>query len=214
MSPTFAELTWPRRTERLTIRPATADDADLTWTYRRLESVAEYLPSLPADLGTHRRQVTEPARLGHTLIVERAPDDENDPAGAAAVGAENVLGHESVVIGDIKIDIADLWAQTEVIAAGAQQQAEIGWAFDPEFHGRGYATEAVREAMRIAFEELAVRRCVAYCFADNRPSWRLMERVGMRCEAHHVADGYHRSGRWLDGLFYAMLVDEWRALAE
>lgn len=210
MAFTLTELTWPHRTERLTIRPATLADAEATWHYRRLESVAEYLPSLPPDLPTHRSQFTEPMRLAHTLIVEHA----SEPGVEWGQYAENAPGHENAVIGDLKLDVTDLWAQTEVADAGADQQAEIGWAFDPAFQGRGLATEAVREALRIAFDDLAVRRCVAYCFAENQPSWRLMERVGMRCEAHHVADGYHRSGRWLDGLFYAMLADEWRALAQ
>jgi RimJ/RimL family protein N-acetyltransferase len=46
----------------------------------------------------------------------------------------------------------------------------------------------------------------AYCFAENEPSWRLMERVGMRREAHTVADGLHRDGTWRDGLAYALLA--------
>ena len=49
------------------------------------------------------------------------------------------------------------------------------------------------------------------CFADNAPSWRLMERVGMRREAYNVKDSLHRSGEWLDGMMYGLLADEWRA---
>lgn len=35
----------------------------------------------------------------------------------------------------------------------------------------------------------------------------------MRREAHTVRDSLHRSGRWLDGLRYALLADEWRDLS-
>jgi RimJ/RimL family protein N-acetyltransferase len=49
----------------------------------------------------------------------------------------------------------------------------------------------------------------ANCFADNVASWRLMERVGMRRELHAVRESLHRSGKWLDGLGYALLADEW-----
>ena len=52
---------------------------------------------------------------------------------------------------------------------------------------------------------------VALCFADNEPSWRLMERVGMRREQHTKQDSLHRDGQWLDGMMYALLADEWRA---
>jgi RimJ/RimL family protein N-acetyltransferase len=65
--------------------------------------------------------------------------------------------------------------------------------------------------IRICFEELHLRRVLAQCFADNLPSWRLMERVGMRRESHDVRGSLHRSGEWLDGLAYALLADEWRS---
>jgi RimJ/RimL family protein N-acetyltransferase len=64
--------------------------------------------------------------------------------------------------------------------------------------------------MRICFEDLGLRRVTANTFADNEPSWRLMERVGMRRELHTVRESLHRSGEWLDGLGYALLADEWR----
>ena len=50
----------------------------------------------------------------------------------------------------------------------------------------------------------------ASCFAANTASYRLMERVGMRREAHTVKDALHPSGEWMDGYSYALLADEWR----
>ena len=66
------------------------------------------------------------------------------------------------------------------------------------------------EVLRVCFEDLGLRRVTAECFATNEASWRLMERVGMRREAHSVRDSLHRSGEWMDGLGYALLADEWR----
>ena len=51
----------PLHTERLTLRPATADDADPTWKFRRLESVNEWLTGCPADLDGYRELFSEPA---------------------------------------------------------------------------------------------------------------------------------------------------------
>lgn len=45
----------------------------------------------------------------------------------------------------------------------------------------------------------------AYCFADNAASARIMEKIGMRREAHFRTDSLHRSGRWLDSYVYAIL---------
>src|SRR5690606_31307864 len=113
------------------------------------------------------------------------------------------------VIGDLKVDIQQAWAQAEVAEQAKGTQAELGWVLDPAHHGQGYATEAVRELLRLCFEDLGLHRVEAFCFAVNEPSWRLMERLGMRREIHSIAESLHRSGEWMDGLGYAMLDDEW-----
>ena len=79
---------------------------------------------------------------------------------------------------------------------------------DPAYTGHGYDTEAVRELLRLCFDELDLRRVVAKCFADNEASWRLMERLGMRRELHAVRESLHRSGEWLDVYGYALLACE------
>ncbi|HEY9566277.1 MAG TPA: GNAT family protein [Nocardioides sp.] len=80
----------------------------------------------------------------------------------------------------------------------------------PDFEGRGYATETVRALIALAFGPLGLRRVSADCFAANEPSWRLMERVGMRGEANNVKDSLHRTKGWLDNFTYALLAEEWR----
>jgi len=181
----------PLRTERLTLRPATAGDAEATWRFRRLESVNEWLTGCPADLGGYRELFAQPARLATTVVVG--------------------LGHDAAapIIGDLMLRREDAWAQREVAGAARGTQAELGWALDPGHAGHGYATEAVRELLRHCFEDLGVRRVHANCFLANEASWRLMERVGMRRELHAVRESLHRSGRWLDTVGYALLAEEW-----
>ncbi len=187
----LTDLDWPVRTDRLSLRPGTADDVEATWGFRRLPEVTEWLTAA-GDLEEYRARFLDPGRLASLLVVE--------------------LGdHPGEVVGDLMFRVEDGWAQAEVADQARGVQAELGWAFDPEQHGRGLATEAVRELLRIAFAELGLRRVVAHCFADNTASWRLMERVGMRRELHAVAESLHRSGAWLDGYGYALLADEWRA---
>ena len=45
--------------------------------------------------------------------------------------------------------------------------------------------------------------------STNVPSYRLMERIGMRREAHAVKGALHPSGEWMDGYEYALLAEEW-----
>jgi len=181
-------VAWPVRTARLSLRPATAADLGATWRYRRLEAVSRWLIRAPLTAEDYRVQFERPDSLAKTLVVELRGE----------------------VIGDLMVTVEDGWAQAEILDQAEQVQAELGWVLDPDREGHGYATEAVRELIRLCFEDLGLRRVTANCFADNEASWRLMERVGMRREIHTVRESLHRSGRWLDGLGYALLADEWR----
>jgi RimJ/RimL family protein N-acetyltransferase len=183
----LAAVDWPARTARLLLRPATPDDAEATWSYCKLGTVTQWLTSAPT-YEEYREVFSRPARLAKILVVEL----------------------EGVVIGDLMLVVEDAWAQVEVADQARGVQAELGWVFSPDYAGQGYATEAVRELIRICFTDLGLRRVMANCFAANEASWRLMERVGMRRELYAVRDSLHRSEGWLDGIGYALLADEWR----
>jgi len=186
---TLADLDWPVRTERLLLRPAAPDDLEAFFAYRRLPEVHRWLTSGETELTAFVERYTDPDRLAGVLAVE----------------------HDGAVVGDLMCRVEDAWAQAEVTQQALATQAAIGWAFAPSAGGRGLATEAVVELLRICFEDLGVRRVEADCFALNERSWRLMERVGMRREAYCVRESLHRSGQWMDGIAYAVLADEWSA---
>lgn len=57
-------------------------------------------------------------------------------------------------------------------------EIEVGYWFAAAARGRGIAAEAV-EAVIAALADIApARRIVAECLPSNRPSWKLLERVG------------------------------------
>ena len=183
------DVRWPIRTSRLLLRPADVADLEATWRIRRLEPVSRWLTRAPQSLDEYSGQFTDPESLAKSLVIEL----------------------DGELVGDLMVAIGDAWAQGEVADQAHEVQADIGWTLHPDFTGRGLATEAVREVLRICFEDLALRRVTAECFSANEASWRLMERLGMRREVHTLRDSLHRSGEWLDGLGYALLADEWRA---
>lgn len=183
----LSDLDWPKRTTRLALRPAVEGDFEDLWKVRRQEAVALWMTDLSGDWSEFDARMREPGQLSATLVFEL----------------------DGVVIGDLMLRPEDAWAQGEVKDRAVGTMAEIGWCIDPAHGGRGYATEAAAELVRIAFEELWLRRVTALCFADNEPSWRLMERLGMRREAHHRRDALHRERGWLDGFAYALLAEEW-----
>ena len=187
MSHPLDALEWPVRTGRLLLRRATAEDVDVTWKFRRLPEVHDWLGAATATYDAYRERYFRGQRLSNLLMVEL----------------------DGQVIGDLLLKIEDGWAQEEAADQAKGVQGELGWAFDPAFGGKGYATEAVRALIGLCFGPLGLRRLHADCFFDNEPSWRLMERVGMRRELHAVKESLHRTKGWLDGLSYALLAEEW-----
>jgi RimJ/RimL family protein N-acetyltransferase len=76
---------------------------------------------------------------------------------------------------------------------GDFKEVELGYALLPEFRGAGYATEAVRAVLSIAFEALDVPCVRARCNLDNDASARVLARCGMR---EVRADRFRRFERW------------------
>ena len=185
---TFDRVTWPRRTERLSIRPLETADLPTVFGYRSDPEVARWLPRHPTSYDAWLLQLDQAGMLGRTLVVER----------------------DSEIVGDLYLHVEDAWAQAEVAEVAKDSQAEIGWILSPDHQGQGYATEAVAELVRICFDDLALRRLTAVAFADNPASVRVMEKVGMRQEAVHRQESLHRDLGWLDSVVYAVLGDEWR----
>jgi len=64
--------------------------------------------------------------------------------------------------------------------------------------------------LRLGLEGLGLHRIVARCDARNTASARVMERIGMRREAHFVRNEFLK-GEWTDELIYAILRSEWAA---
>ncbi len=90
---------------------------------------------------------------------------------------------------------------------------EIGWAAAAGRQGRGYATEAARALLGFAFGPLRCHRVIATCQPENVASWRVMEKLGMRREAHFRQALHQESGEWWDEYFYALLAEEYFAAA-
>jgi RimJ/RimL family protein N-acetyltransferase len=86
--------------------------------------------------------------------------------------------------------------------------AEIGFIFDPRWHGKGFATEAARALLAWAFGTARLHRVIGRTEARNTASSRVLEKLGMRLEAHLVENEWVK-GEWQSELVYAILDREW-----
>jgi RimJ/RimL family protein N-acetyltransferase len=90
------------------------------------------------------------------------------------------------------------------------REANIGYELHPAHWGHGYASEAAHAIVRFGFEDIGLHRIWAETVADNLGSQRVLEKLGMRREAHFREHQWYRD-RWWDTLIYALLDREWRA---
>ncbi|XNQ64739.1 GNAT family N-acetyltransferase [Alkalihalobacillus sp. 1P02AB] len=84
---------------------------------------------------------------------------------------------------------------------------EIGWVLNPKYYNCGYATEAAKAFLNYGFQQLNLHRIVATCQPENVPSFKLMEKIGMRREGYFKKCIPH-GDVWWDEYAYAILKEE------
>ncbi|KAB2334558.1 GNAT family N-acetyltransferase [Cytobacillus depressus] len=85
---------------------------------------------------------------------------------------------------------------------------EIGWVFNPDYQNKGYASEAAKAMLKFGFEKMKLHRIVATCQPENTPSYRVMEKIGMRREGY-FKKCIPKGNEWWDEYYYAILEQEW-----
>ncbi len=184
----MVSLNLPVTTERLVLRPFEDRDLDAQADMRSRPEVVRYLYF---DVQSRDDVARALSRKKTLTTLEKEGD-------ILALVVE--LRDGGALAGDVILQ----WLSEE------HRQGEIGFIFHPDHQGKGYATEAATALLRIGFEDLGLHRITGRCEAGNTASARLMERLGMRQEAH-LRENEFVKGRWDDELIFTMLDREWEA---
>jgi RimJ/RimL family protein N-acetyltransferase len=178
----------PIRTERLALRPFEPEDHAALLALHEREDVTRYLPFGARDAEAVRE----------VLARKMAATGLDQEGGALELAA--ILSEDGRLVGDVSL----------FHRSTTHRAAEVGYVFDPSFHGRGLATEATAALLEIAFDQVGYHRVYGRLDARNRSSARVLEKVGMRREAHLVENEWLK-GEWTDEVIYAVLDREWAA---
>jgi RimJ/RimL family protein N-acetyltransferase len=179
---------YPVSTPRLLLRPLTGADADALLAYRSRPDVCRYVPF-------------EPMTRQDLLDRIAGPWSRTELTGE----------HQSLTLG-VQVRDTGALAGDVILFWHSQEHAggEIGYVFNPDLSGRGYATEAALALLRLGFDGLGLHRITARIDERNEPSARLARRLGMRQEARLVHNELFK-GEWSTELDFAMLASEWQA---
>jgi len=175
-------------TERLLLRPFRTSDAPSVAAYATREVFWRYLPLEPLTVETSDKYVGDRVAGG-------MPDAE----GTWTFAVERHEG--GPMIGALSI----------TVRGKARHSASLGYGLDPDWWGKGIATEGMRTVLAFGFGTLGVHRIFATADVHNERSWRVMERLGMRREGILRGDKLVR-GEWRDSVLYAILAEEFAAL--
>jgi aminoglycoside 6'-N-acetyltransferase len=178
----------PLQTTRLVLRPFQESDLPIFSVYRSDPEVARYQ-------SWYTPYTLEQANAFFQEI-------QRFPAGTPGAWYQLALERRGQpgLIGDCAF---------QVLAEDAQQ-AQIGFTLARPFQGQGYAAEAVRALLGHLLGERQLHRVTAICDVENRASAHLLEKVGMRREAHFIENIWFK-GSWGSEYLYAILRREWEA---
>ncbi len=170
----------------VTTRLATVDDA----------------PALAAQLRENREFLApwEPARRDHYFTDDGQREVLADMLRQWADGS--TLPHVILVDGRVVGRIA-----LTNIARGPFQSGQLGYWVAASVNGRGVATAAVADLIRVAFGELGLHRIEAGTLVHNVASQRVLERNGF--QRYGLAPRYLRiGGEWRDHILFQRLSED------
>lgn len=179
-------MTFPLETKRLVLRQFRDSDLESFLAYRNDPEVARYqswntpYPRERAVRFFHELKSTNPMS-GDWL----------------QIAIELKASHD--MIGDVAFSTK----------ADDALQAVIGYSMARQYWGNGYAFEAVSRLMTLLFDDLHLHRVVAECDVRNVHSWKLLEKLGFRREAHLVENIFFK-GSYGSEYHYAILEREWQ----
>jgi len=172
-------------TPRLIIRRFTPLDLDDYIAYQSHPEVTRYSGSAPMSRDEARQFLATQEKAGdsrkdhfHTFAIEHAADRK--------------------VIGDV-----GFW-----IGSDLKDQADLGFQFHPDYHGKGYAFEAARAVMGFGFSHWNLLRITAGCSNRNEPSMRLIERLGLH-RNEQIGDTKMIDGELHQSAHFSITYDQW-----
>ncbi len=180
-------MSTPILTERLILRPLAPGDADAMFQYRSDPEIQRYQSWEQGSVEEVRDFIADHVEIGI-----------DTPGRWYQLGL--FVRDSGDMAGDCGIHVQ----------ADDPRQVEIGITLARASQGRGFATEALKAVLGLLFTKLGKHRVFGSVDPRNAPSLALLERVGMRREAHHVESLWFK-GAWVDDVVFAMLRREYLA---
>lgn len=176
---------FPIETPRLLLREFREDDAQDVHAYARQPEVAQFM-----DWGPNTAEQTA------EFLDRKWAEQARWPREEVNLAVEHLADER--VIGSVRLAVTDR----------AHRSGDLGYSFNRDYWRQGYATEAAAALVEVGFGTLGLHRIWAECDVENLGSWGVMQKLGLRREAH-LRHGKLIKGQWRDRYIYAVLAEDW-----
>lgn len=167
--------------ERLILRPILLEDKEKLFEYRSRVRDNEYQSFVPSSIEEVREFIQKCSQEFNV----------NDTWFQLVI----IIKEDNNLIGDIGVHFID------------DEQVEFGITLNKEFQNNGYAFEAISYLFNILFNQFNKRRITASVDPRNINSIKLLKKLQMRKESHHIKS-YFFKDEWVDDCIYAILKEE------
>ncbi|BAD84422.1 ribosomal protein-serine acetyltransferase RimL homolog [Thermococcus kodakarensis KOD1] len=173
--------------EKVALGVIIKEDVQKIWEWNNDREVAKSLAD-PSDVSTLEEWMRWYENLTAKKLTKRA---------------FAVLNDDGELVGTVILSGIDLRNGT----------AEIGYFIGKEHWGKGYASEAVKLALRFCFQYMNLRKVFARTYENNAASIKVLEKNGFKLTGKLRKHAWTPEG-YVDVLFYDIMREEWQALAE
>ncbi|MBL6445287.1 GNAT family N-acetyltransferase [Fulvivirga sp. 29W222] len=170
-------------TQRLHIRKMIPADLEDALEHRLHEDVARY--------------TTDPMTRGEAIAFYKKRMAQWNGGDGEWLSLSIILANGQKAIGELGFNYV----------ARKHNLGEIGYRLNPAYQGNGYAFEAVDALMWELFGNKGLHKLIAICDPRNTGSYRLMEKLKMKKEAHFKSHVFRR-GEWCDEYVYSIIRNE------
>ncbi|OFX44087.1 MAG: GNAT family N-acetyltransferase, partial [Bacteroidetes bacterium GWA2_30_7] len=172
-------------TERLLLRPIQKNDSESVFNYRSDSITNKYQGWIPKTVDDVSVFISD--RVSPVLDIQ-----------GTWFQFVFTIQESREIIGDIGLHFFD----------SDNKQVEIGCTIDKKYQKKGFASEAITEIIKFIFNILNKHRIIASIDPRNVDSIKLVNKLGMRQEAH-FKESILQNGEWFDDIIYAILKKEW-----
>ncbi|WP_456274728.1 GNAT family N-acetyltransferase [Bacillus sp. AK031] len=109
-----------------------------------------------------------------------------------------ILKETDEMIGAGEINVRDFF----------NKSGDIAYIINPNYWGKGLATDVAKILIRFGFEDLNLHRIFAYCNPENLGSLKVLEKAGLTQEGRLRENLLMKDG-WRDSFIYSILESEW-----